>query len=138
MVVRSRARINYGVATGWLLGMTQFAIQRVRATPEALELIARLVEEHGQVAFFQSGGCCDGPAVCLTRAELLPNDDDIKLGEIGGAPFYIDAELYQRGGRPAILIDVAPGGAGRFSLEGLEEVHFDTRASSADASAQPA
>jgi len=108
--------------------MARFAIQRVRATPEALRLIEELVEIHGPVAFLQSGGCSDETAaICLTRAELLPSDDDIKLGEIGGAPFYVDAEEYQHSGRPALVIDVADGGASGISLEGLPEVHFVTR-----------
>ena len=76
--------------------MTRFAIQRVRATPEALDLIEELVEIHGPVALFQAGECGDGAAAtCLTRAELLPSDEDMKLGEIGGAPFYVDTELYE-------------------------------------------
>lgn len=108
--------------------MTRFAIQRVRATPEALELIERLVEKHGAVAFFQTGGCCDGTATkCLTRAELLPSDDEIKVGEVGGAPVYVEIEEYRRWGSPAFVIDVANGAAGAFSLEGLEEVHFVSR-----------
>lgn len=108
--------------------MARFAIQRVRATPEAIELIERLADRHGPVAFFQSGDCSDGGlAVCLTRAELLPADDDIKLGEVGGAAFYIDGRQYERWGRPALIIEVAPGGAGDFSLEGLEDVHFVAR-----------
>ena len=109
--------------------MNRFAIQRVRATPEALNLIDRLVEKHGPIAFLQTGGCCDGTATrCLTRAELLPSEDDIKLGEVGGAPVYVEAEEYRRWGRPAFVIDVADGAAGAFSLEGLEELHFVSRA----------
>jgi uncharacterized protein len=108
--------------------MTRFAIQRVRATPEALELIEQLVEDHGPVAFLQLLRCSDeSPVICLTRAELLPGDQDVKLGEVGGAPFYVDAEQYEHSGRPSIVVDVAPGAAGRFSLEGLGEVHFVTR-----------
>jgi uncharacterized protein (DUF779 family) len=120
--------------------MTRFAIQRVRATREALDLIERLAEKHGPLAFFQSGESFEGTmAKCLTRAELLPSDDDIKLGEIGGAPFYVDAERYRRSGRPTFLIDVAPGTAAGLPLEGLEEVHFVTRPQdSAAATAQPA
>ncbi len=112
--------------------MTRFAIRRVQATPEALELVERLVERHGPVAFFLFGDCDDGAAVtCLTRAELLPTDDDTKLGEIGGGPFYVNARLYARSGRPTLLLDVAPGAAGGLALEGLEEVHFVTRANAA-------
>ena len=51
---------------------------------------------------------------------------DVKIGEIGGSPFYVDEEQYDRSGRPVFLIDVAPGGTGGFPLEGLENVHFVT------------
>ena len=108
--------------------MTRFSIQRVRATSGALELIDRLVELQGPVAFFQSGDYTDGsPPLCLSAAELLPTDDDLKLGEIGGAPFYVDARQYEHGGSPIFVVDAAPGAAGRFSLEGLDELHFVTR-----------
>jgi len=105
--------------------VTRFAIRRVSASPEAVELIGRLVELHGPVAFFQFGGCEEGAsATCLTRAELLPTDDDVKIGEIAGAPFYVNAQLYARSGRPACVVDVAPGAAGGLALEGLEKQHF--------------
>ncbi len=116
--------------------MTCFAVQRVKATAAALEPIDELNERHGPVSFFQSGGCCDGSApMCLERGELLPSPSDAKIGEIGGSPFYVDTEQYERWGRPALVIDVAPGAAGGFSLEGLVEVHFVTRT---PASASPA
>jgi uncharacterized protein (DUF779 family) len=102
--------------------------EKVTATPEALELIERLEQRHGPVAFFQSGGCCDGTApICLTQGELLPSPSDLRLGRIGGAPFYVDTEQYERWKPPEVLIDVAAGPAGSFSLEGLERVHFVTR-----------
>lgn len=108
--------------------MTRFAIRRVRATPEAVELIERLVERHGPVAFFQFGGCDEGGATtCLTRAELLPSDDEIKIGEIAGAPFYVNADRYAVAGRPTCVVDVAPGAAVGVALDGLDEVHFVTR-----------
>jgi uncharacterized protein (DUF779 family) len=108
--------------------MTEFAIRRVSATPAALELIEELTELHGPVAFFQADGCLDGAvAFCRTKAELLPGPDDLKLGEIGGAPFYVDAELYAGWGRPVFVIDVAAGAAGSLPLRGLEELHFVSR-----------
>ena len=108
--------------------MTRFAIQRVRATPEALELIESLREKHGDLAFLQPAECGDGSApMCLTKGELIPGPNDVKVGEIGASPFYVDEEQYERSGRPALLIDVAPGAAGGFSLAGLDELHFVTR-----------
>ena len=103
--------------------------EKVTATREALEVIERLRAKHGQLAFFQSGGCCDGSAaMCLTRGELLETDSDLKLGEIGGAPFYVDREQWERWGKPEFVIDVAPGEAGGFSLEARDGIHFVSRA----------
>ena len=100
----------------------------VSATPEALEVIERLRAMYGQLAFFQSCGCCDGSApMCLRDGELPPGPGDILLGEVGGMPFYVDAEQYERWRRPAFVIDVAAGPAESFSLEGLEGVHFVSR-----------
>jgi uncharacterized protein len=107
--------------------MTRFAIQRVRPTAEALELIEQLTEQHGPLAL-HSDQCDDGsPIRCLTKAELLPGDGDVKLGEIGGAALYADEDAYERCGRPAIVVDVEPAAGRRFSLEGLEEVRFVAR-----------
>jgi uncharacterized protein len=101
---------------------------RVMATTEALDVIERLRAAHGPLVFFQSGGCCDGSApICLRAGELPPAPGDIRLGEIGGAAFYIDADQYERWRRPEFVIDVAPGAAESFSLEGPEGVHFVAR-----------
>jgi uncharacterized protein (DUF779 family) len=77
----------------------------VTATRRAVEMVERLTAEHGPLAFFQSGGCCDGSSpICLEAGELPPGSNDILLGEIAGAPFYVDAELYERWGRPPFLL----------------------------------
>ena len=103
---------------------------RVTATPEALELIERLRASHGPLAFFQSGGCCEGSApMCLSAGDLPPAPSDVQLGEIGGAPFYIDAEQYERWNRPAFVVDVSPGPAEGFSLDALTDRHFVARTS---------
>ncbi|HTX30379.1 MAG TPA: DUF779 domain-containing protein [Solirubrobacteraceae bacterium] len=100
----------------------------VSATRAALEVIKNLEAAHGPLMFFQSGGCCDGSSpMCLKEGELPLGPGDIRLGEIGGAPFYIDADQYERWDRPRFVIDVSPGAAEGFSLEGLEGVHFLTR-----------
>jgi uncharacterized protein (DUF779 family) len=100
----------------------------VSATREALEVIDRLGAAHGPLVFFQSGGCCDGTSpICLREGELLIGPHDLCLGEIGGVPFYIDAEQYERWRRPTFVVDVRPGESGSFSLEGREGVHFVTR-----------
>ena len=104
------------------------AATAVTATPAALEVIHRLEAAQGPLMFFQSGGCCDGSSpMCLKAGELPLGQNDLRLGEIGGVPFYIDAEQYDRWRKPHFIIDVSPGAAEGFSLEGLEGVHFVTR-----------
>ncbi len=99
----------------------------VRVTKAALEVIQRLEAAHGSLMFFQSAGCCDGGSpLCLKDGDLPLSPHDVQLGDIGGAPFYIDAQQYERLGKPPILVDVSPGAAEGFSLEGLEGVHFVT------------
>jgi uncharacterized protein (DUF779 family) len=57
--------------------------------------------------------------MCFAEGELLLGPNDLLLGEVGGCPFYIDAEQYERWRRPRLLLDVAPGSGTGFSLEGL-------------------
>jgi uncharacterized protein (DUF779 family) len=106
----------------------QGAQGRVRVTPEALTVIERLRAEHGSLVFFQSGGCCAGSApICLPEGELPIGENDLRVGEIGGCSFFIDADQYERWGRPVFLIDVSPGSEEGFSLESLLGVHFVSR-----------
>jgi uncharacterized protein len=99
----------------------------VRATGAALEVIQDLEAVHGPLIFHQSGGCCDGSApMCLKHGELPPGPHDVCLGSIGGAPFYIDSDQWERWGNPTFVIDVSPGASEGFSLEGLIGVHFVT------------
>ena len=102
---------------------------RVSATPQALEAIERLTARHGAIVIHQSGGCCDGSSpMCLPEAELPAGPGDILLGHVGDAPVYIDGEQDKRWGCPDICIDLSPGAAMGFSLEGVDGVHFKTRA----------
>jgi uncharacterized protein len=99
----------------------------VTATRAALEVIYRLEAAHGPLMFFQSGGCCDGGSpMCLKEGELPLSPHDVRLGEVAGAPFYVDSDQYERWGKPSFTIEVSPGAAEGFSLEGLEGVHFVT------------
>jgi uncharacterized protein len=100
----------------------------VTATAAALEVLERLEAAHGRLAIFQSGGCCDGSSpICLRARELAPGTHDLELGTVGGVAFYVDADLYERWGRPRFTLDVSPGDTGSFSLEGTEGVHFVIR-----------
>ena len=103
-------------------------VYRVEATPAALALIARLEVKYGPLMFHQSGGCCDGSSpMCYPRGEFLVSNADVKLGEIGGAPFYMSAAQFEYWKHTHLTIDVVPGRGGMFSLEGPEGLRFLTR-----------
>ena len=103
-------------------------IPRVLATDAALDLIAKLKAKHGALMFHQSGGCCDGSSpMCYPDGDLLVGDNDVRLGEIGGCPFYMSAPQYEYWKHTELTIDVVPGRGGMFSLEGSEGVRFLTR-----------
>jgi len=103
-------------------------VERVPATPAALELIAVLREQHGDLMFHQSGGCCDGSSpMCYPLGEFLVGDSDVKLGEIGGCPFYMSSAQFEYWQHTHLTIDVVPGRGGMFSLEGPTGRRFLTR-----------
>jgi len=104
------------------------AEDRVTATPAALELLAAIIADHGPVLFHQSGGCCDGSSpMCYPQGEFLISDHDVRLGEIGGMPFYISGSQYEAWKHTRLTIDAIPGRGGMFSLDNGREQRFLTR-----------
>lgn len=103
------------------------------ASAQATAMVRQIVREHGPVAIYQSGGCCDGSLpLCLLTDELGQGPNDLQLGEVEGVPFYIDAEQYERWGEPEFLLDVVSGAPEGFSL-GLRDAHFVTHSLSGEA-----
>lgn len=103
-------------------------VERVIATPAALELISRLSERHGPLMFHQSGGCCDGSSpMCYPAGEFRVGGGDVKLGAIGGAPFFIGAAQFEYWRHTQLIVDVVPGRGSGFSLEAPEGLRFLTR-----------
>jgi uncharacterized protein len=101
---------------------------RVDATQQALDLIERLRARYGPVMFHQSGGCCDGSSpMCYPQGDFPLGNSDVKLGEIGDAPFYMSESQFEYWQHTKLTIDVVPGRGGMFSLENGEEVRFLTR-----------
>jgi uncharacterized protein (DUF779 family) len=101
---------------------------RVIATPEALRLIGRLASEHGKIMFHQSGGCCDGSSpMCFQEGDYLLSPDDVRLGSIGGMPFYMSPAQFDYWKNTQLNIDVVPGLGGMFSLENGSGSRFLTR-----------
>lgn len=100
----------------------------VVATDEALKLIEEIVADHGPVMFHQSGGCCDGSSpMCYAQGEFRLGARDVKLGEIGGMPFYISETQAAAWEHTDLVIDVVPGRGGMFSLDNGREKRFLVR-----------
>ncbi|TWT22253.1 DUF779 domain-containing protein [Luteimonas marina] len=102
--------------------------RQVKATLAALQLIERLRAKHGPVLFHQSGGCCDGSSpMCYPQDDFIVGDRDVRLGEIGGAPFYISPSQFEYWKHTQLIIDVVEGRGGMFSLENGEGLRFLVR-----------
>ncbi len=94
-------------------------ISHVRATSAALSLIEEIKSRHGSsLIFHQSGGCCDGSSpMCYLAGEFRIGERDIKLGEVGGVPFYIGGRQYEYWKHTDLLLDAISGIGGMFSLD---------------------
>jgi uncharacterized protein (DUF779 family) len=103
-------------------------VEQVLATPAALDLIANLRQRHGEILFHQSGGCCDGSSpMCYPQSDFIVGDHDVRLGEIGGVPFFISRPQFEYWKHTQLIIDVVEGRGGMFSLENGEGRRFLVR-----------
>jgi hypothetical protein len=93
-------------------------IERIEATAAAQALIEQLRQRHGEVFFYQSHGCCDGSTpLCLAPGEMSLGPNDVQLGQVAGAGFWMGAEQRSYLAGLHLTLDVAPGSNGGFSLE---------------------
>ncbi len=88
------------------------------ATPEAEKLIDRLREQHGELMFHQSGGCCDGSQpMCFEKGDFRVGASDVWIGTIHGCDFFMNADQFDYWKHTQLTIDVTPGRGSSFSLE---------------------
>ena len=105
--------------------VTESLPAQVLATERAVELIAKLRAQYGELMFHQSGGCCDGSSpMCYPRGEFLTGDSDVQLGVVDDTPFYMSKSQFAYWKHTQLILDVVPGRGGMFSLEGPEGVRF--------------
>lgn len=103
-------------------------VPRVVATEAALRLLESITARHGPVLFHQSGGCCDGSSpMCYPRGEFLIGDRDVRMGQLGDAPFYMSESQFEYWQHTQLIIDAIPGRGGMFSLDNGTEQRFLTR-----------
>jgi uncharacterized protein (DUF779 family) len=94
-------------------------VKRLDLTEKARELILQLKEKHGELMFYQAGGCCEGTQPqCFEKGGFFPRMNDVLIGTIEGAEFWIDKDLFEYWKYSHFELDVLDGfGAGGFSLE---------------------
>lgn len=95
------------------------AIKRIEATEAALKVIEQLVEEHGDLMFYQAGGCCEGSQPqCFHKGGFYPRTHDAMIGDIAGFDYWVDRDLFEYWQYTHFTLDVKDGyGTGGFSLE---------------------
>jgi uncharacterized protein (DUF779 family) len=92
--------------------------QRVEITERASEVVDRLREQHGELMFHQSGGCCDGSApMCYPLGEFRVGGSDVLLGRIHGCPFYMARDQFELWQNTHLTVDVVKGRGASFSAE---------------------
>jgi uncharacterized protein (DUF779 family) len=97
----------------------------IEATEKALWKIAELVAQRGPLMFHQSGGCCDGSApMCFVQGEFKLGARDVLLGHVGGCPFYMGGDQFERWKHTRLILDLVPGRGAGFSLEAPDGVRF--------------
>lgn len=92
---------------------------RLSATAKALELISELKAIHGELMFYQAGGCCEGTQPqCFKKGEFYLRTNDVLIGSIDGCEFWVDRDLFEYWKYSHFTLDVNEGiGPGGFSLE---------------------
>jgi len=92
--------------------------ERVSVTARARAVIDQLRQQHGELIFHQSGGCCDGSApMCFQKGDFLLGSRDLCLGKIHGCSFYMAADQFEYYKNMHITVDVTAGRGSSFSLE---------------------
>jgi uncharacterized protein len=94
------------------------AVPRILATKEAVILIRKLKQMHGNLMFHQSGGCCDGSQpMCFQEGEFRLGGSDVCLGEIEAVRFFMSKDQFDYWQHTQLILDVTPGRGSSFSLE---------------------
>jgi uncharacterized protein (DUF779 family) len=94
-------------------------VERLTATEKAIALIKQLKETHGELMFYQAGGCCEGTQPqCFEKGGYYLRMNDVCIGEVENCEFWVDRDLFEYWKFSHFNLDVLDGfGVGGFSLE---------------------
>jgi uncharacterized protein (DUF779 family) len=93
-------------------------IPRVTISPEAADVLKKLIAINGPLMFHQSGGCCDGSQpMCFQEGDFLIGSSDVCIGVIENCPFWMSKDQFEYWKHTQLLIHVVKGRGASFSLE---------------------
>lgn len=94
-------------------------IKRLDATDKAIDLIKILKEKHGDLMFYQAGGCCEGTQPqCFEKGGYYQRMGDVCIGTIEDTEFWVDKDLFEYWKHAHFTLTVIDAfGVGGFSLE---------------------
>ena len=94
-------------------------IKRIEATKQAKELIQILKDLHGDLMFYQAGGCCEGTQPqCFEKGGFYQRMGDVCIGSIEDTEFWVDKDLFEYWKHAHFTLTVIDAfGVGGFSLE---------------------
>jgi uncharacterized protein (DUF779 family) len=103
----------------------------IGVTAAASAALEQLIAEHGPLMFIESHGCCDNNApMCFPEGEFLVGSSDVKITEVAGCPYYVDARTLGYRNTAVVQLtmhlDIEPGYADGMSL-GPPGSHFVVR-----------
>ncbi len=94
-------------------------VKRIDVTEKALEVIKILKEKHGDLMFYQAGGCCEGTQPqCFEKGGFYLRTNDVMIGLVDEFEFWLDKDLFEYWKFSHFTLDIVDGfGPGGFSLE---------------------
>ena len=94
-------------------------VKRIDVTEKALEVIKTLKEKHGDLMFYQAGGCCEGTQPqCFEKGGFYLRTNDVMIGLVDEFEFWLDRDLFEYWKFSHFTLDIVDGfGPGGFSLE---------------------
>jgi uncharacterized protein (DUF779 family) len=71
-------------------------VKRIDVTEKALEVIKTLKEKHGDLMFYQAGGCCEGTQPqCFEKGGFYVRTNDVMIGLVDEFEFWLDRDLFE-------------------------------------------
>ena len=94
-------------------------VKRIDVTEKAFEIMKILKEKHGDLMFYQAGGCCEGTQPqCFEKGGFYLRTNDVMIGLVDEFEFWLDRDLFEYWKFSHFTLDIVDGfGPGGFSLE---------------------